>query len=179
MTSNNLKTITQEELKSILDCHSKYLNNEPDGKRADLSYADLRGADLRYSNLTSANLTSANLRYADLRYADLRYANLINANLINANLSHTNLRYANLSYADLRYSDLRYADLDFSLFPLWCGSFNIKCDMRLFAQLAYHMCRLDVTNCEDSEELKHYQEALKPIANKFHLNVAGDPVLVF
>ncbi len=158
MTSDNLKTITQKELKSILDCHSKYLNNDPEGKRADLSHADLNYANLSYANLTSVDLRGANLSHIDLRYADLR---------------DVDLRYANLSHADLRYANLRYADLscaklDFSSFPLWCGSFNIKCDMRLFAQLAYHMCRLDVTNCEDSEELKHYQESLKPIANKFH-----------
>jgi hypothetical protein len=89
---------------------------------------------------------------------DLSNANLNGADLTNANLSNANLRNA-----DLRNADLRGADLDFSVLPLWCGSFGIKCDKRLFAQLAYHMCRLDVP-----KELKVYQDGLKEIAKEFH-----------
>jgi len=90
-------------------------------------------------------------------------ANLTNADLTNANLRNANLSYADLSYANLTNADLKGANLDFSAFPLWCGALNIKCDERLFAQLAYHMCRLQVP-----DELKQYQEALKPIAREFH-----------
>ena len=80
---------------------------------------------------------SANLRYADLRYADL---------------SNANLRYANL-----RYADLRYADLDFSCWPLWCGSKNVKADDRLVAQLIFHVTRLDISCCSGGvrEAVKH------------------------
>lgn len=39
--------MTNEELKNICDLHVKWLNDEPDGKRADLSDADLSGAILR------------------------------------------------------------------------------------------------------------------------------------
>ena len=53
--------MTKEELKEILDSHKKWLNKEPDGKKADLRFADLHGADLR----------GADLRFADLRSADL------------------------------------------------------------------------------------------------------------
>ena len=38
--------MTKEELKEILDSHKKWLNKEPDGKKADLRFADLRSADL-------------------------------------------------------------------------------------------------------------------------------------
>ena len=58
--------MTKEELKEILDSHKKWLNNEPDGKSADLSDADLSGA-----NLSNADLSGANLHGADLRFADL------------------------------------------------------------------------------------------------------------
>jgi hypothetical protein len=143
----------QEELTKILDLHKLWLDNDPNGFRADLTSA----------NLTSANLTSANLTSANLSYADLTNANLTYASLRNANLTYANLSYADLSYADLRNADLKGANLDFSAFPLWCGALNIKCDERLFAQLAYHMCRLQVP-----DELKQYQEALKPIAREFH-----------
>ena len=35
------------------------------------------------------------------------------------------LREANLREADLREADLRGADIDFSVWPLWCGSFGV------------------------------------------------------
>lgn len=36
-----MKTITQDELKLILELHAKWVKGEPDGVRADLSGADL------------------------------------------------------------------------------------------------------------------------------------------
>ena len=88
--------MNKEELKEILDNHKKWLNDEPGGKKANLSGADLSGADLRYADLRGADLRGANLRYADLSFANLRYADL---------------RGANLRGADLRSADLRGADL--------------------------------------------------------------------
>lgn len=41
--------MTKEELALILDKHKKWLNDDPDGERADLRGAALRGADLRLS----------------------------------------------------------------------------------------------------------------------------------
>ena len=96
-----------------------------------------------------------NAKQADLRYADLRSANLESANL----------RYADLSYANLRTANLRSANLDFSVFPLWCGSFNIIVDQRLPFQLAYHICRLK----SEDPEVKELQNLLIPYANKTHL----------
>jgi len=101
----------QQELKSILDLHRKWVIGETGGKRADLSSADLRSANLRYADLRSANLSSADLRYADLRSADLSSANLSSADLRYANLSSANLSYADLSSADLRSANLSSADL--------------------------------------------------------------------
>ena len=80
-----------------------------DGRqRADLKGADLRGADLR----------EADLREADLREADLEEADL--------------------EGADLRGADLREANLDFSCWPLWCGSINVKIDEKIARQLLVH-----------------------------------------
>lgn len=90
-------------------------------------------------------------------------ADLSEANLRRADLSEANLSGANLSGVDLSGADLSGADLDYSAFPLWCGSIGIKCDTRLFAQIAYHMCRLDVP-----DELKPYQTALHEVAKQFH-----------
>jgi hypothetical protein len=168
----------QEELDNILKTHAAWLKGQPEGSRAYLIGAYLRGANLKGADLgraylgranligaylRGADLGGANLEGADLGGADLRGADLGRAYLGRANLIRANLRRANLIRANLEGANLEGANLDFSAFPLWCGSFGIKCDTRLFAQLAYHMCRLDVP-----EELKKYQEALREIAVQFH-----------
>ena len=165
-----LREITKEKLTQILKRHLAWLNDEPNGERADLrsadlSYANLRYADLSYADLRSANLSSADLRSADLSYANLRYADLSYADLRSANLSSANLSSADLSSADLRSADLRSANLDFSSgFSFRCSSFGAKIDIRLGAQLAYHFCRMDT----DDEDVKAAQQAIKDLANKFH-----------
>ena len=122
----------------------------PDLQGANLRGADLQGADLRVADLRGANLRGANLRGADLRWADLRGANL---------------RRADLQGANLRWANLREADLDFSVWPLWCGSFDIKTDINIPRQLAYHICKL---NCDDPE-FKEMVKLLLPFANKSHI----------
>ena len=101
---------------------------------------------------------SVDLHYADLSYADLRGADLWNADL---------------GYADLRYTNLRDANLDFSSgLPFRCSSFDIKADIRLAAQLAYHFCRIDFGKNADA---KAAQVALKKLANQFHrVNECGE-----
>ena len=91
--------------------------------------------------------------------ADLREADLLGADLRGANLRRADLREANLWRADLRG-----ADLDYSCWPLWCGSLNVRVCKRIAAQLAYHFCRLD---CDDPEVIAA-QNALIPLANQFH-----------
>ena len=129
-----------DELKTMLEKHKLWLDDEEGGKRANLQYADLRGANLRGANLQYADLRGANLRDADLRDADLRGANLEGA-------------------------DLRDADLDYSCFPLWCGSKGMKIDRRLFLQLLAHVCAVDV----DDEECKQVQAQLTPLAIQSHV----------
>ena len=68
-----------DELKEVLRMHQLWLDNDPAGEMADLSWADLRwanlcGADLREADLRWANLCGADLGGADLRRADLRGA---------------------------------------------------------------------------------------------------------
>jgi hypothetical protein len=127
--------------------------------RADLSGSDLFGADLSGADLSGANLSRANLFEANLSGADLSGADLSRANLFGANLSGANLFRAILSGADLSG-----ANLDFSVFPLWCGSFNMKIDKKIACQLAYHFCKLISSN----EEVIEAQKSLKDLANKFH-----------
>ena len=58
-------------IKEILEKHLVWLQNEENGKRANLTDADLTDADLTGANLTGADLTRADLRDADLTGADL------------------------------------------------------------------------------------------------------------
>ena len=124
----------ENQLKNVLELHRKWINKEPGGERANLWGADLWRADLWRANLREANLREANLRGADLRGADLWEANL------------------------------RGANLDYSCWPLWCGSLDVRVCKRIAAQLAYHFCRLD---CDDPEVIAA-QNAIIPLANQFH-----------
>ena len=137
--------MTQCDLNTIIQLHEKWLNGEPEGKKA-----DLRNTDLSNTNLSGAILRDAILRDAILRGADLSYADL---------------RGAILRGADLSYADLRGANVDFSSWPLWCGSLKgVKVDSRIARQLAYHLCSVV---CDDPEFISARNQIL-PFANKFH-----------
>ncbi|WP_303171908.1 pentapeptide repeat-containing protein [uncultured Desulfovibrio sp.] len=127
-----MRELTNGEIQ-ILQRHAKWLESGgTDGESANLCNADLRNANLCGANLCGANLCNA----------DLYGANLCNANLCNADLCG-----ANLCGADLYGANLCGADLDFSCWPLWCGSKNVKADDRLVVQLIFHVTRLDISCC--------------------------------
>jgi len=77
-----------------------------------------------------------------------------------ANLSRADLRWANLYEANLSGSNLRGADFDFSVFPLWCGSFNIKNSDRIVKQLLGHIARVHVND-------KTLEKWIKTIPKKY------------
>ena len=167
--------MTQEELQTILEKHKKWLNDVPGGEYANLKGANLEGANLERANLERANIRDANLKGANLegailkgailKGANLESANLKGANLGGAYLGGANLEDANLEGANLGGAYLEGANLDYSCWPLWCGSLrNVRIDKRIFAQLAYHICRVIV----DDDECKAAQRALYQIANQFH-----------
>ena len=91
-------------------------------------------------------------------------AAFLNIDLRGANLRDVDLRGADLMNANFKGADLRGADLDYSCWPLWCGSLDVRVDRRIAAQIAYHFCRLD---CDDPEYLAA-REALAKFANTFH-----------
>lgn len=82
-----------------------------------------------------------------------------------ADLCGADLRGADLCGANMQAANLRGANLDYSCWPLWCGSLDVKVDKRIAAQLAYHFCRLD---CDDPAYIQA-RNALVPLANTFHL----------
>lgn len=144
----------EKKLEEVLDSHKLWKNGDSEGKQADLHGADLRWAELREADLNNACLRNANLCRAKLVRADLEDADLRGADL----------SYSELHFADLRGADLREADLDFSSWPLWRGSFDVRVDARIAAQLAYHFCCLD---CDDTEYIKA-RNAILDFANTFH-----------
>jgi len=114
------------------------------------------------ADLTRADLIEANLTGADLTGANLTGANLTGAELIEANLTRADLTWADLTRADLIWADLIEANIDYSAWPLWCGTYNVKVDKNIAAQIAMHFCWL---NCDDPE-VKAAQEAVKTLAMK-------------
>jgi hypothetical protein len=146
-------------------------------ERYALREADLRGADLRGADLGEADLIGANLSGANLREADLREANLSGADLSGADLRDANLSGADLSGAGLRGADLSGANIDFSCWPLWCGSFDVVIDADQFAQLAYHLCRVNVKG-RGQKRARGGQKALADIAGTWsgieRHNLEGD-----
>ena len=84
-----MRIIVKEELSEILRKHALWLNNDPEGERADLSGAYLYRADLGGANLYGANLRGTNLYGANLYGANLSGAYLCKADLYGANLYKT------------------------------------------------------------------------------------------
>ena len=85
-----------------------------------------------------------------------------------ADLRRANLLRVDLWGADLRSANLRGADLDFSCWPLWCGSFDVKADDKLVGQLFYHWCKLDVSHC--SPYVRYLHRTIST-SNKFLANI--------
>ena len=160
----------KEELDKVLELHKKWVKNEPEGKRADLSGAELYGADLSGAELYGADLGGADLSGAELYGADLGGADLGGADLSGANLIYANLRDANLNGADLLNADLRGANIDYSAFPLCCGGLYVHIDDRIAIQLLYHLVRNVLFSRNTSEELKRLlsQKEIVKVANQFH-----------
>ena len=61
-------------------------------------------------------------------------------------------------------ANLTRANLDYACWPLWCGSIGVKIDKRIWCQLAYHLCAVEI----DDPDCMHYRNMLLPIANQFH-----------
>ena len=107
------------DLKTILEKHKMWLNDEDGGEMADLRRADLCRADLSGADLSGADLRGADLRGTDLSGTDLRGADLSWADLRGTDLSGTDLRWADLRGANLRW--VQHIESARNLFyPLTC-----------------------------------------------------------
>ena len=83
-------------------------------------------------------------------------------------MSGTDLRGADLTGADFTGADLSGATIDYSCWPLWYGSLDIKVDKQIFCQLLYHVIRAGKS--VDDEEVRKIINNPENIAmaNKFH-----------
>ena len=149
----------QEKLDKVLRLHKMWLNGGKEGKPADLRDTDMQGADMQDADLQRADMRGADMRDADMRGADVRDAHMRDADMRDADM-----RGADMRGADMRGADMRGADVDYSCWPLWCGSLDVKVDRRIAAQLAYHFCRLD---CDDPDYIEA-RNAIVNFANEFH-----------
>lgn len=66
--------MTQEELDKVLELHKKWVKNEPEGKRAVLSYESLVGKKLCGADLRHIDFCNTDLRHADFRGANIDYS---------------------------------------------------------------------------------------------------------
>jgi len=105
---------------------------------------------------------------SDLSGSDLSRSNLSGSDLSGSDLSGSDLSGSDLSRSDLSGSDLSRSDLDYSVWPLWCGSFDVITDDKIKIQLLYHVARIK-GNIEDAD-LKNLIDSklFKKVCNKFH-----------
>ena len=108
------------------------------GGRVNLQDQDLSGLDLHDLDLQDANLRGANLRGADLRWTYLEGA------------------------------DLRGTNLDYTCYELSCRTIGVIADSRLVSQLLYHLCRMDVRDCPEWDELRNNSLVIA-LANRSHV----------
>ena len=144
--------MTQAELDEVLAKHTKWLNDEDGGERADLRGADLRGVYLQGAYLQGADLWDADLQGADLQGANLRDAYL---------------RDADLRGAYLQGADLQGANINFCSWPIWCGSLRIHIDDEIGLQLLYHAVSPILYSKNTSKWLKRVVTGLVSTVNMF------------
>jgi hypothetical protein len=170
---------TREEFQEILEKHQMWLNREDGGKRANLRGVYMQGVympevympevympevNMQKADMRGADMRGADMQGADMRGADMQGVDMRGADMQGADMRGVNMRKADMRGVNMRKADMRGVNIDFSCWPLWCGSFDIKVDKRIAAQLAYHFDRLD---CDDPEVIAA-QNALAPLANQFH-----------
>ena len=123
-----MKKITNDELEVFLRKHKLWLEDDPNGERADLRGADLRGADLYGADLSGADLYGANLRRADLRRADLREADLYGADLRRAkNLNYPIACPEKGSFIAFKKAKGHIVELEIPEDALRCSATTRKC----------------------------------------------------
>ena len=106
---------------------------------------------------TRIDLSKQDLSGLDLRWVELRWANLQEANL----------RWANMEGANMKGIDLQGAKLDF-VGGLSCNTIGITAGKRLVSQLLYHLCRMNIRDCPQWNQLRNDERVIE-LANQSHV----------
>lgn len=114
---DHLRKVSIREVSEILQKHFLWLQDNPEGGRADLSWCDLRlmnlsftvlvGADFRNSDLSRANFLCSNMQFADLRGAKLSDSCFKGADLSFGVLEDVSINHSDFSLARLHYTNFR------------------------------------------------------------------------
>lgn len=156
------------EAETLSEAVEKAAQEGADLSRVNFHDAYLNGVDLHEKDLSETDFSGAYLRGANLSRANFRAADFRGARLQGANFSYSNLCDTDFQGANFQGADFSGADMDYSCWPLWCGSLNVKIDRCLFVQLLYHTIRAG-QSVEDKEvKALCSNTAVMALANKFH-----------
>ena len=105
------------DLKTILEKHKMWLNDEDGGEMADLCWADLSGADIsgadmRWADMSGANMSGAVMKGTDMRGAVMRWADISGADMSGADISGADMREADISGANMSGADISGANMN-------------------------------------------------------------------
>lgn len=130
-----------------------------DGESIDLSNSTIDMMHMRGGKLSRLELDNSTVRNTEARDVEMPEISMIDTNMTNVSIIS-----CNIIMADLTGAKFINVTLDYSGFPLHCGSFDFTSDIKIPAQLAYHLCRII---CDDPIVIKA-QSHLNELANKFH-----------
>jgi uncharacterized protein YjbI with pentapeptide repeats len=139
--------VKQEELNEYLRLHKLWIENDPEGKIADLYGANLSGA-----NLSGANLSRADLSRANLSGAYLSGANLSGAYLSGANLKNTILEGKAILSFQFEKDTAYFYDID---------KIKIGCLENTIDYWANNYKTIGKENNYNDEQIKKYGEFIK------------------
>ena len=113
-------------------------------------------------NLFRVDLIDANMAGANMAGANMTCANMIGADMTCANMAGANMIDADMRGAILTDADMAGADLDFSSWPLWRGSCEVKLDKKNNERFAYY-CMVNMS----AEVLADFLQNPVEFANRF------------
>ena len=107
----NKQKVTQQSLDGILQRHSDWLMDSPNGARAELSFLTLSGLDFSGRSLDGASFYMSDLQNCNFQRASLVSTSFMKARCASSDFSGAMLRGAAFSYADLTDCNFFEADL--------------------------------------------------------------------
>ncbi len=113
---SKLAPVTEEEFKTLLPLHKKFITGHKGGERLVLKFKDLRHFDFSGLDLREADFTGSCFSGTNMSHATFKNANFFNCDMRDADLSHSDFRRCDmrgtlLSGANMTSTLLEEADL--------------------------------------------------------------------